>query len=71
MALVKADILAYKPDVLLLVDYPGFNMRIAKFAKQQGIRVVYYITPQVWAWKQSGVKQLKKRYRFVTSHFTF
>ena len=60
MALVKADILAYKPDVLLLVDYPGFNMRIAKFAKQQGIRVVYYITPQVWAWKQSRVKQLKE-----------
>jgi lipid-A-disaccharide synthase len=60
LALVKADILAYKPDVLLLVDYPGFNMRIAKFAKQQGIRVVYYITPQVWAWKQSRVKQLKR-----------
>lgn len=48
----KNDILTYKPDVLVLVDYPGFNMRIAEWAKQQGIKVAYYIAPQVWAWKQ-------------------
>ena len=46
----KSDILAYKPDVLILIDYPGFNMRIAEWAKKQGIRIVYYISPQVWAW---------------------
>lgn len=55
----KKDILAYKPDVLVLVDYPGFNMRIAQWAKQQGIKVVYYISPQVWAWKESRVKKIK------------
>lgn len=52
IAFCKQDILAYKPDVLVLVDYPGFNMRIAEWAKEQGIKVVYYIAPQVWAWKQ-------------------
>lgn len=56
----KQDILAYKPDVLILVDYPGFNIRIAKWAKAQGIRVVYYISPQVWAWKENRVKTLKQ-----------
>lgn len=52
----KQDIQNYKPDVLILVDYPGFNLRIAKFAKQLGIKVVYYISPQLWAWKESRVK---------------
>jgi lipid-A-disaccharide synthase len=56
----KQDILEYKPDVLILVDYPGFNLRIAEFAKQNGIKVVYYISPQVWAWKQSRVYKIKK-----------
>jgi lipid-A-disaccharide synthase len=56
----KEDILKYKPDVLILVDYPGFNLRIAKFAKQQGIKVFYYISPQIWAWKQSRVHTIKK-----------
>jgi lipid-A-disaccharide synthase len=56
----KKDILAYKPDVLILVDYPGFNLRIAKWAKANGIRVVYYISPQVWAWKQNRVHTIKK-----------
>jgi lipid-A-disaccharide synthase len=55
----KQDILTYKPDVLILVDYPGFNLRIAKWAKQQGLKVVYYISPQVWAWKANRVKQMK------------
>lgn len=52
IAFCKQDILAHKPDVLVLVDYPGFNMRIAEWAKEQGIKVAYYIAPQVWAWKQ-------------------
>jgi lipid-A-disaccharide synthase len=56
----KKDILAYKPDALILIDYPGFNLRIAAWAKQQGIRVVYYISPQVWAWKESRVHSIKR-----------
>lgn len=56
----KKDILAYKPDVLVLIDYPGFNLRIAKWAKQQGLKVIYYISPQVWAWKESRVKAIKR-----------
>jgi lipid-A-disaccharide synthase len=55
----EQDILQYRPDVLVLIDYPGFNMRIAAWAKKQGIRVVYYISPQVWAWKESRVKKIK------------
>ena len=56
----KKDILAYQPDALILIDYPGFNLRIAEWAKQQGIKVIYYISPQVWAWKESRVKSIKK-----------
>lgn len=49
-----------KPDAIILIDYPGFNLRMAKWAKQRGIKVFYYISPQVWAWKESRVKQMKK-----------
>ncbi len=56
----KKDITAWMPDVLVLIDYPGFNLRIAEWAKQQGIKVVYYISPQVWAWKEGRVKQIKR-----------
>jgi lipid-A-disaccharide synthase len=56
----KEDILAYKPDVLILVDYPGFNMRIAAFAKQKGIKTHYYISPQIWAWKENRIKKIKR-----------
>jgi lipid-A-disaccharide synthase len=56
----KQDINAFKPDVLILIDYPGFNLRIAKWAKLQGIKVVYYISPQVWAWKENRVKGIKQ-----------
>jgi len=49
----KRDILAFQPDALVLIDYPGFNLRIAKWAKAQGIPVVYYISPQLWAWHAS------------------
>ena len=56
----KKDILQFKPDALILIDYPGFNLRIAKWAKQQGLKVIYYISPQVWAWKENRVKEMKK-----------
>jgi lipid-A-disaccharide synthase len=56
----KNDILAYKPDAIILVDYPGFNLRIASWAKENGINVIYYISPQVWAWKQKRVYKIKK-----------
>jgi lipid-A-disaccharide synthase len=55
----KQDILQYQPDVLILIDYPGFNMRIAKWAHHHGIRIVYYISPQVWAWKEGRVKEIR------------
>jgi lipid-A-disaccharide synthase len=56
----KSDILNWQPDVLILVDYPGFNLRIAEFAHHQGIKVIYYISPKVWAWKKSRVYTIKK-----------
>ncbi len=56
----KKDILAWQPDVLVLIDYPGFNLRIAAWAKQQGLKVVYYISPQVWAWKENRVRKMKQ-----------
>lgn len=56
----KEDIRNNRPDVLILVDYPGFNLRIAKFAKELGIKVVYYISPQLWAWKEGRVEIIKK-----------
>ncbi|MBC7721318.1 MAG: lipid-A-disaccharide synthase [Pedobacter sp.] len=55
----KKDILGFQPDVLVLIDYPGFNLRIAEWAKQQGFKIVYYISPQVWAWKANRVKKMK------------
>jgi lipid-A-disaccharide synthase len=55
----KADIIAYKPDVIILVDYGGFNRRIAKFGKKTGIPVFYYIPPKVWAWYQRRALELK------------
>lgn len=56
----KQDILAFKPDAIVLIDYPGFNLRIAEWAHEQGIKVIYYISPQVWAWKQKRVHKIKK-----------
>lgn len=60
LAFCKEDILQYKPDTLILIDYPGFNLRIAKWAKEQGLKVIYYISPQVWAWKENRVKSMKQ-----------
>ncbi|MFN0013538.1 MAG: lipid-A-disaccharide synthase, partial [Saprospiraceae bacterium] len=56
----KKDILDYRPDALVLVDYPGFNLRMAKWAKKQGLPVFYYISPQLWAWHSSRVHSIKK-----------
>src|SRR4249920_1908261 len=53
LAFCKKDILDYRPDALILIDYPGFNLRLTAWAKHQGFRVIYYISPQVWAWKES------------------
>ena len=59
----KQDITDFQPDVLICIDYPGFNLRIAKWAKQKGLKVIYFIAPQVWAWKEAtpnaGAKGLK------------
>lgn len=60
LAFCKEDILQFKPDALILIDYPGFNLRIAEWAKQAGIKVIYYISPQVWAWKENRVKKMKQ-----------
>ena len=56
----KKDITEFKPDALILIDYPGFNLRIAKWAKKKGFKVFYYISPQVWAWKRRRVHTIKK-----------
>ncbi len=56
----KEDITQFQPNVLVLIDYPGFNLRIAEWAKKTGLKVVYYISPQVWAWKESRVKKMKQ-----------
>lgn len=60
MKICKIDILLYEPDVVVLVDYPGFNLRIAEFAKENNFRVVYYISPQIWAWKTGRIHKIKK-----------
>ena len=55
----KEDILNYAPDALILIDYPGFNLRLVKWAKEKGLKVIFYISPQVWAWKESRVSLIK------------
>ena len=54
------DIESFSPDVIIFIDYPGFNMRIAKWAKQKGIKTHYYISPQIWAWKEGRIKEIKR-----------
>lgn len=58
--LCKTDINEYKPDVIVYIDYPGFNMRIAEWAKKQGYQNHYYISPQIWAWKENRIKKIKR-----------
>ncbi len=60
LALCRRDITAFDPDVLIFIDYPGFNLRIASWAKKQHFKTVYYISPQVWAWKESRVEAIKR-----------
>lgn len=56
----KKDIEKFNPDVIIFIDYPGFNLRIAKWAKQQGFKTHYYISPQIWAWKEGRIKEIKR-----------
>ncbi|KOH45402.1 lipid-A-disaccharide synthase [Sunxiuqinia dokdonensis] len=63
----EEDLLDFQPDVLVLVDYPGFNLRMAEFAKKHGIRVFYYISPKIWIWKKHRIKKIKA---FVDEMFT-
>jgi len=60
ISVCKNDIQQFNPDVLILIDYPGFNMRIAEFVKKAGIKVHYYISPQIWAWKENRIKSIKR-----------
>lgn len=60
LSFCKKDILKFKPDAIILIDYPGFNMKIAKFAHEHNIKVYYYISPQVWAWKKRRVYTIKE-----------
>lgn len=60
LAFCKEDILKFQPDTLILIDYPGFNLRIAKWAKENGLKVIFYISPQVWAWKEGRVRMMKQ-----------
>ena len=60
IAFCKRDITTFNPDVLIFIDYPGFNMRIAKWAKKNKIKSYYYIAPQIWAWKENRIKDIKR-----------
>ena len=60
LSFCKKDILEYSPDVVILIDYAGFNLKIARFAKEHGIRTFYYIAPKVWAWKEGRITKLRK-----------
>ena len=59
LRICKKDISEWKPDLLILIDYPGFNLKIAQFAKANRLRVFYYISPKIWAWKTSRIKIIK------------
>ncbi|RRJ93756.1 lipid-A-disaccharide synthase [Flavobacterium macacae] len=61
----KADILKFQPDAIIFIDYPGFNMRIAKWAKNLKIPTHYYISPQIWAWKENRIKEIKRDVDFM------
>lgn len=61
----KKDIMQFNPDVLIFIDYPGFNLRIAEWAKKKNIETHYYISPQIWAWKESRIKAIKRDVDFM------
>ena len=60
LSFCKKDIEQYQPDVIIFIDYPGFNLRIAKWAKQKGFKTHYYISPQIWAWKENRINDIKR-----------
>jgi len=60
ITICKKDITAFQPDVIVFIDYPGFNLRIAKWAKAAGFKTHYYISPQIWAWKESRIADIKR-----------
>lgn len=60
LSFCKKDIEIYNPDVIIFIDYPGFNLRIAKWAKQKNYKTHYYISPQIWAWKENRIKAIKR-----------
>lgn len=60
ITICKKDITAFQPDVIVFIDYPGFNLRIAKWAKAEGFKTHYYISPQIWAWKESRITDIKR-----------
>ena len=69
MRMCQEDIRRYQPDVVILIDYPGFNLKIAKYVKTQlGLPVYYYISPKIWAWKQYRIKDFR---RYVDRMFLF
>ena len=65
MAFCRKDVAAFKPDAVILIDYPGFNLRVAKHLFKQGYKIYYYIAPQIWAWHTSRVKQIRRYIRRV------
>lgn len=67
----RKDILEYMPDTLILIDYPGFNLRIAAFAKKHGLKVFYYISPKVWAWNQKRAWKIKRNVDHMFVIFPF
>jgi lipid-A-disaccharide synthase len=67
----EKELLVFHPDVLILIDYPGFNLRIARFAKENKIKTVYYISPKIWAWKTGRVKKVKKYIDHMFTIFPF
>jgi lipid-A-disaccharide synthase len=60
LSFCRSDIEAYNPDVIIFIDYPGFNLRIAKWAKTKGYKTHFYISPQIWAWKENRIKDIKR-----------
>ncbi|HNW52114.1 MAG TPA: lipid-A-disaccharide synthase, partial [Prolixibacteraceae bacterium] len=70
-SLCKKEISRFQPDVLILIDYPGFNLRMARYAKKNGIKTAYYISPKIWAWKTKRVKKVKKYVDHMFTIFPF
>lgn len=71
LSICKIDLLLYQPDVVILIDYPGFNLKMARFAKENGFKVVHYVSPSVWAWKKNRVFQIKRDVDILLSILPF